>query len=176
MDNTRVEDGVPTASASTTSLPSGTLKPAPPSANGNRVSGSASESQPSKAHSSSQSTRPRSSETLISSSTTRPPRPRSPKHRTHTVSSNSAPSTQSAVSLEPQDEAVLELPDGEWSCTTCTLFNPPLALTCEACASPRPRISRNPKGEVWYCEFCGAGPREMEFWSCADCGWVRKWG
>ena len=62
----------------------------------------------------------------------------------------------------------------DWSCPTCTLVNPISSLTCEACTSPRPAIRGD--GQSWYCEFCGAGPREMGFWSCVECGWVRKWG
>lgn len=71
------------------------------------------------------------------------------------------------------------LPPGEWSCETCTLINNAQAKSCDACATPRPapieHIGRvGPEG--WYCDFCGAGPRDMSFWSCIECGWVRKWG
>ncbi|CAD6570264.1 MAG: hypothetical protein TREMPRED_005707 [Tremellales sp. Tagirdzhanova-0007] len=165
-------DAADLAAFASTSLPSsGTSKPTQPSADGNRVSGLVTESPSSNADSSSQPIRKLSSKTPISSGTVRPLRPRSPK-----LTSNLATSTRSVVPLKPQHDTLLESPNGKWSCTTCTLLNPPLALTCEACASSRPRTGRNPEDEVWYCEFCGAGPREMEFWSCAECGWVRKWG
>lgn len=87
-------------------------------------------------------------------------------------------SLDDSVPIQPPPQPVppLELPTGEWSCPLCTLFNPSLALTCEACTTPRPRARQKGAEEVWYCEFCGVGPREMGFWSCGECGWVRKWG
>ncbi len=75
-------------------------------------------------------------------------------------------------------------PEGEWQCPTCTLLNSRDRLSCEACTTARPSsVARmtsvdngNGEGKVWFCDFCGAGPRDMGFWSCAECGWVRKWG
>ncbi|ORX40250.1 WLM domain-domain-containing protein [Kockovaella imperatae] len=64
-------------------------------------------------------------------------------------------------------------PTAEWPCPTCTLINSNSVSSCEACASPRPRPT---DGTTWHCDFCGAGPREMSFWSCIECGWVRNWG
>lgn len=68
----------------------------------------------------------------------------------------------------------------EWPCPTCTLLNPFTALSCEACTTPRPQSQsqHRPKTQDggWFCDFCGSGPREMSFWSCNECGWVRKWG
>lgn len=63
----------------------------------------------------------------------------------------------------------------EWSCPTCTLINPSSSLSCDACATSRP-VQLVTTSEGWFCEFCGSGPREMGFWSCVNCGWVRKWG
>ncbi|GMK53636.1 hypothetical protein CspeluHIS016_0102220 [Cutaneotrichosporon spelunceum] len=60
-----------------------------------------------------------------------------------------------------------------WTCGTCTLINPISARRCDACESPRPVQNTD---DAWFCEFCGAGPREMGFWSCLECGWVRKSG
>ncbi|EIW73578.1 hypothetical protein TREMEDRAFT_59752 [Tremella mesenterica DSM 1558] len=60
----------------------------------------------------------------------------------------------------------------EWSCATCTLLNPASKTRCEACDTARPVDP----SEGWYCEFCGAGPRDAGYWSCLECGWVRKWG
>jgi hypothetical protein len=37
-------------------------------------------------------------------------------------------------------------------------------------------VQKTSDADGWWCEFCGAGPREMGFWSCLECGWVRKWG
>jgi hypothetical protein len=67
----------------------------------------------------------------------------------------------------------------EWTCETCTLINDAEARSCEACATAKPAPIQTigkvgPEG--WYCDFCGAGPREMSYWSCTECGWVRKWG
>jgi hypothetical protein len=65
----------------------------------------------------------------------------------------------------------------EWSCPTCTLLNPNPSRTCEACSTPNPNTPPpNKKGDGWFCDFCGSGPRDMSFWSCSECGWVRKWG
>lgn len=61
----------------------------------------------------------------------------------------------------------------EWPCDICTLINPGSALVCDACRSPQPHRESS---LGWFCGFCGAGPREMTFWSCDQCGVVRKWG
>jgi ariadne-1 len=42
--------------------------------------------------------------------------------------------------LEKEAEAVLILPDGEWSCSACTLINPAYASACEACETKKPKI------------------------------------
>ncbi|BEJ13840.1 hypothetical protein CspHIS471_0310140 [Cutaneotrichosporon sp. HIS471] len=64
-------------------------------------------------------------------------------------------------------------PPTTWTCGICTLINTLSAHRCEACESPRPAQNTD---DGWWCEFCGAGPREMGFWSCLECGWVRKSG
>lgn len=71
----------------------------------------------------------------------------------------------------------------EWPCPTCTLLNPTSLPSCEACTTPRPGLSSNTHPNIkakteegWYCEFCTSGPRDMSYWSCGECGWVRKWG
>ncbi|GAB4849936.1 hypothetical protein Ancab_029236 [Ancistrocladus abbreviatus] len=45
--------------------------------------------------------------------------------------------------------------DGEttWQCSACTLINQPLALTCEACQTPRGK-NVEPKSRHWSCKFC----------------------
>lgn len=80
---------------------------------------------------------------------------------------------------DPDPVQLLQLDTGEWACPTCTLLNPESSLQCDACGTHRPSAKANGKGqggEGWWCEFCGSGPREMGFWSCGECGWVRKWG
>jgi hypothetical protein len=92
----------------------------------------------------------------------------------------------SIINVEPSEIATSE--PQEWSCPTCTLLNPISARTCEVCSSPSPLPIRpkHPQGVLvrkttkegagWYCDFCGSGPRDMGYWSCQECGWVRKWG
>lgn len=116
---------------------------------------------------------------------TAPSRPATPTHpasiRKPPTAQRSAPSRSVPKGLRtampPTANAVTErLPSNitTWTCATCTLHNPMSATACEACTAPRtvPAVS----AEGWYCDFCGAGPREMGFWSCETCGWVRRWG
>jgi hypothetical protein len=72
----------------------------------------------------------------------------------------------------------LVLPSGEWQCPTCTLLNLPHISRCDACTTPRPveAAGRRHGADGWMCDFCGHGPIAMGFWSCSECGWVRKWG
>ncbi|KAK8858439.1 hypothetical protein IAR55_002666 [Kwoniella newhampshirensis] len=56
------------------------------------------------------------------------------------------------------DSSTLVLPDGEWSCSTCTLINRPSASSCEACNTTRSRpVTTNrlsgTKTDQWWCEF-----------------------
>lgn len=97
--------------------------------------------------------------------------------KTHTSAPYPPPRQPAPAPKSPRpEEPLLTLPSGEWSCPTCTLLNGPRSLACEACTTPKPRPTQSKKGNSWWCEFCGAGPRDMEFWSCLECGWVRKWG
>jgi hypothetical protein len=90
---------------------------------------------------------------------------------------------------DPAEQAIRPIEKEEWSCPTCTLLNPITQRACEACTTPNPtplpplrsRVKEergDGGGKVlgWYCDFCGSGPRDMKFWSCGECGWVRKWG
>ncbi|WVF69288.1 hypothetical protein IAT40_004064 [Kwoniella sp. CBS 6097] len=113
------------------------------------------------------------------------------------TSSTPTQSSQRQTGLGPEREPSKEISsasnsNGTWTCSTCTLINPPSAKSCEACTTPRSGISvigqASPAGDTggagtgiwteegWFCEFCGDGPRDKGYWSCAECGWVRKWG
>ena len=99
-----------------------------------------------------------------------------PRPTETSIPNHLTPSVQPSAPPPNQPSAFGFAPTGEWSCLTCTLLNPPLALVCEACTAPKPQASRRQGGRTWNCDFCGAGPRGMEFWSCGECGWVRNWG
>jgi hypothetical protein len=90
---------------------------------------------------------------------------------------------------DPDEQAIRPMERSEWSCPTCTLLNPITEMACDACTTPNPdppppsrirSIERGGDGggkvQGWFCDFCGSGPRDMSFWSCGECGWVRKWG
>jgi hypothetical protein len=126
-----------------------------------------------------------STETASTSKTLRKPIPKPSSQCDDPPPKTRTPIESSAA--KQSGSRILFLPDGQWSCPTCTLFNGPLALSCEACATQRPAASgkgvkggRTHRGgdgaEGWWCDFCGAGPRDMAFWSCGECGWVRNWG
>ncbi|WVW84480.1 hypothetical protein I302_106514 [Kwoniella bestiolae CBS 10118] len=94
-------------------------------------------------------------------------------------SSNSQPPSSTTSTSKPKPKAKPETQ--EWTCETCTLVNPPLVTTCEACLTPRPSATPIPAEGIrtdqgWYCSICTAGPNDMERWSCGVCGEVRKWG
>ncbi len=96
-----------------------------------------------------------------------------PKRQTAAVAKARRP--ESAASRPVSHKSSPAASPSEWSCPTCTLLNPLSARQCEACDTSQP-AQRGRNGDSWWCEFCGAGPREMSFWSCTECGWVRKWG
>ncbi len=89
--------------------------------------------------------------------------------------SDATSSTASAISDSATKPKAPRKPPTTWTCGVCTLINPVAARQCEACENPRP-VQKTSDADGWWCEFCGAGPREMGFWSCLECGWVRKWG
>jgi len=82
------------------------------------------------------------------------------------------------IDLTADDPPPKPLAPTEWSCPTCTLLNPISSRTCEACTAPNPNTPPPAKRSDggWFCDFCGSGPRDMSYWSCSECGWVRKWG
>lgn len=83
--------------------------------------------------------------------------------------------TKPSTTAAPKPAAPkLAPPPAEWSCNVCTLINPMSRAACDACAAPRPVKPVTQDG--WYCEVCGAGPRELGFWSCLECGVVRTFG
>ncbi|KAL7422706.1 hypothetical protein Q5752_001997 [Cryptotrichosporon argae] len=107
------------------------------------------------------------------------PEPKTQSARPAKVGKRSpAPSSRPAQPAKPRSASVPRPPVAriEWACPTCTLLNPPDTLACNACAAPRPPGARTQQAEGWYCDFCGAGPRDTSYWSCAECGWVRQWG
>ncbi|KAI5818799.1 WLM domain-containing protein, partial [Pyronema omphalodes] len=85
-----------------------------------------------------------------------------------------------------------------WSCSRCTLKNPISRTRCEACDSPRSKLSgssgsssqpnlKTPskayqmlqrsdpptsKKAGWACSVCST-KNEHEFWTCSTCGWMK---
>ncbi|KAL3632140.1 hypothetical protein CASFOL_025124 [Castilleja foliolosa] len=63
-----------------------------------------------------------------------------------------------------------------WQCNTCTLRNRTLALTCEACGTPKSKDTVDKKLKLWSCKFCtlenGTGIER-----CMACGeWRYSYG
>ncbi|KAL2455503.1 zinc ion binding [Forsythia ovata] len=54
-----------------------------------------------------------------------------------------------------------------WECTTCTLFNLPLAPICELCGSQKPK-DENLRNVVWSCKFCTL-ENSVKLEKCAAC-------
>lgn len=127
-------------------------------------------------------TRP-NSQSIASSSKT-PPTSTKTSSKSNPIKSK--PQVIDLTDDDPDDQPPRTERRDEWSCPTCTLLNPTSQRTCEACAAPNPNApvqrsglgvrAKTQTGEGWYCDFCGSGPRDMSFWSCGECGWVRKWG
>lgn len=97
-------------------------------------------------------------------------------HAPPALGATQSPVEATKLASRPSQADTLVLLSGEWQCPTCTLLNLPHILRCEACTSPKPVSVSSKDGKGWMCEFCGSGPRDMSFWSCGECGWVRKWG
>ncbi|WVQ80572.1 hypothetical protein IAT38_002677 [Cryptococcus sp. DSM 104549] len=98
------------------------------------------------------------------------PKPKTPAGPppSQSTTARSAPAPTTAPAPAPS----IFHPDGTWSCPTCTLINQPHSLACDACTATRPQrppAASKSGGEAqsWWCDFCGAGPREMGFWSLA---------
>ncbi|KAK4687762.1 DNA-dependent metalloprotease WSS1, partial [Tremellales sp. Uapishka_1] len=121
--------------------------------------------------------KPTSTDAHPTPSTSTTQRPAHPPSTSHPSSkSNTQPSSlpkppKSSTPTKPHNPV-----QTAWSCPTCTLLNPIHTLACEACTTARPVEAIQNSSDGWFCDFCGAGPRELSFWSCAECGWVRKWG
>ncbi|CAI9782307.1 unnamed protein product [Fraxinus pennsylvanica] len=63
-----------------------------------------------------------------------------------------------------------------WQCSLCTLLNQSLALTCEACGSPKNRGNGDKKLKVWSCKFCTLD-NSIEVERCMACGeWRYSYG
>ncbi|KAJ7508580.1 WLM domain-containing protein [Mycena galericulata] len=57
----------------------------------------------------------------------------------------------------------------EWTCRTCTLRNPAMALQCDACLAERP-----PDETIgWACLACGETGNNPDFWMCRACGTMK---
>ncbi|XP_075523283.1 LOW QUALITY PROTEIN: DNA-dependent metalloprotease WSS1-like [Primulina tabacum] len=67
--------------------------------------------------------------------------------------------------------------DVMWQCTTCTLLNQTLALTCEACGTPKNKdFGDYKKLKVWPCKFCTLD-NSIEADRCMACGeWRYSYG
>ena len=123
----------------------------------------------------------------ISTATTRTPKPIPGPSSTPLTKSKPRPkpiAQPQVIDLTEDDDSITTpitpiTPVTEWECPTCTLLNPLATRSCEACTTPNPAptsIKSDNHIGGWYCDFCGSGPRDMGFWSCSECGWVRKWG
>uniref|UniRef100_A0A803MWI8 Uncharacterized protein n=1 Tax=Chenopodium quinoa TaxID=63459 RepID=A0A803MWI8_CHEQI len=55
-----------------------------------------------------------------------------------------------------------------WTCETCTLLNPPLALVCEACETLKPK-DISVKYKFWSCKFCTL-ENCVKLEKCSACG------
>jgi hypothetical protein len=62
--------------------------------------------------------------------------------------------------------------DGTWNCPTCTLINSSDALTCDACAEPRPRD----ESKGWWCDVCLEFGNTHDRWMCQSCGSIKRKG
>ncbi|XP_068653160.1 DNA-dependent metalloprotease WSS1 [Aristolochia californica] len=81
--------------------------------------------------------------------------------RNRSASSSSSDSAlKHSVTESSEDKAI-------WECGVCTLFNQPLALTCEACGSQKPR-EKATKYKVWTCKFCTL-ENSIELDKCTAC-------
>ncbi|KAL0354405.1 UNVERIFIED_CONTAM: DNA-dependent metalloprotease WSS1 [Sesamum radiatum] len=66
--------------------------------------------------------------------------------------------------------------DALWQCNTCTLLNQQLALTCEACGTPKNEGTGDQKSRVWSCKFCTLD-NSIEMDRCTACGeWRYSYG
>ncbi|KAK6118721.1 hypothetical protein DH2020_047526 [Rehmannia glutinosa] len=66
--------------------------------------------------------------------------------------------------------------DFSWQCNTCTLLNQQLALTCEACGTPKSKATTDKKLKVWSCKFCTLD-NSIEIERCMACGeWRYSYG
>ncbi|KAG8380235.1 hypothetical protein BUALT_Bualt07G0172200 [Buddleja alternifolia] len=66
--------------------------------------------------------------------------------------------------------------DTMWQCTSCTLLNQLPALTCEACGTPKSKVTGQNKLKFWSCKFCTL-ENGIEVERCMACGeWRYSYG
>ncbi|KAJ7044965.1 WLM domain-containing protein [Mycena alexandri] len=91
------------------------------------------------------------------------------------VSATTKSLTASSLKSQPFRERPAPTPPpakksrNDWTCRTCTLINPAMALQCDACLTQRP-----PDDSIgWACLTCGETGMPPDFWTCRTCGTVK---
>ncbi|KAK7063810.1 WLM domain-containing protein [Favolaschia claudopus] len=95
------------------------------------------------------------------------------------VASATATRPPAAPPLKPQTAVTRERPAAklpplkksrtDWTCRTCTLINPPMALQCDACLAEHPPD----ESTGWACYACGEAGMPPDFWTCRACGTLK---
>ncbi|KAL2944933.1 DNA-dependent metalloprotease WSS1 [Bienertia sinuspersici] len=83
-----------------------------------------------------------------------------------TSSSTSISTSASGLTIDHATNSYGE--SAMWTCETCTLLNPPLALVCEACETLKPK-DVSVKYKFWSCKFCTL-ENSISLEKCSACG------